>query len=133
MPVLSKEPLSPVPNNLSLFKGSRYVIISRKLAHDVLTDAVYLEFKIGSEVEVLQDLIMQGSLQHLDTVMIEYHTWMAKDSERKRASTILEDIMTKIGELNDIMKNQGDSVQSIKVLPLDDETYYLSNKPLPEC
>ena len=76
---------------------------------------------------------MQGSLQHLDTVMIEYHTWMTNDPERKRASAILEDIMTKIGELNDIMKNQGDSVQSIKVLPLDDETYYLSNEPLPEC
>ena len=44
-PIFSKEPLSPVPHNITLFKGSRYVIISRKFAHDVLTNAVYLEFK----------------------------------------------------------------------------------------
>ena len=76
---------------------------------------------------------MQGSLQHLDTVMIEYHTWMTKDPDRKRASNLLQEIMSKIGELNDIMKKEGDRVHSIKVLPLDDESYYLSNEPLPKC
>ena len=31
----------------------------------------------GSEVEVVEDLIMQGSLQYLDVMMVEFHTWMA--------------------------------------------------------
>ena len=32
----------------------------------------------GSEVEVVEDLIMQGSLQYIDVMMVEFHTWMAK-------------------------------------------------------
>ena len=76
---------------------------------------------------------MQGSLQHLDSVMIEYHTWMTKSLDRKRASSLLQEIMSKIAELNDIMKYDGDKVHSIKVLSLDDESYYLSNETLPEC
>ena len=92
-----------------------------------------INFQIGSEVEVLQDLIMQGSLQHLDSVMIEYHTWMTKSLDRKCASSILQEIMSKIAELNDIMKNEGDKVHSIKILSLDDESCYLSNETLPEC
>ena len=104
-----------------------------EIIHTWLKGTYNTNFQIGSEVEVLQDLIMQGSLQHLDTVMIEYHTWMTKSLDRKRASSLLQEIMSKIAELNDIMKNEGDKVHSIKVLSLDDESYYLSNETLPEC
>ena len=36
----------------------------------------------GSEVEVMEDLIMQGSLQYLDVMMVEFHTWMAKGNKK---------------------------------------------------
>ena len=36
----------------------------------------------GSEVEVVEDLIMQGSLQYLDVMMVEFHTWMAKGKKK---------------------------------------------------
>ena len=87
----------------------------------------------GSEVEVVEDLIMQGSLQHLDVMMVEFHTWMAKDKERKKASKILQEIITKIGILSDILTTERDNKHGLKVLPLDDESFYLSNLPLPVC
>ena len=45
MPYMSQEPLPPVPYNLTLFKGSKNVIISRKTAHDVLTHPVHLALR----------------------------------------------------------------------------------------
>ena len=45
LPIFSKDPLPPVPYNLTLFKGLKNVIISRKIAGDVLTHPIYLEFK----------------------------------------------------------------------------------------
>ena len=45
MPYMSQEPLPPVPYNLTLFKGSKNVIISRKTAHDVLTHPVHLSLR----------------------------------------------------------------------------------------
>ena len=45
MPIFSKESLPQVPFNLTLFKGTKNIIISRKIASNVLTHPVYLEFK----------------------------------------------------------------------------------------
>ena len=45
--------------------------------------AVIMKLDIeGSEVEVVEDLIMQGSLQYLDVMMVEFHTWMAKGNKK---------------------------------------------------
>ena len=103
-------------------------------SHQLGKPSVVMKLDIeGSEVEVLEDLIMQGSLQHIDVIMVEYHTWMAKTKERKEASTLVQDIMTKIGKLSDIMEKEGENVHDLEVLPLDDESYYLSNMSLPVC
>ena len=45
LPFMSQEPLSPVPYNLTLFKGSKNIIISRKTAHDALTHPVHLALR----------------------------------------------------------------------------------------
>jgi len=89
----------------------------------------------GSEVEVVEDLIMQGSLQYIDVMMVEFHTWMAKAEDRKKASTILQDVITKISLLSEYMAfHEGtEKIHHLKVLPLDDEDYYLSNFSLPIC
>ena len=43
--IFSKESLPAVPYNLTLFKGTKNIIISRKVASNLLTHPVYLEFK----------------------------------------------------------------------------------------
>ena len=65
--------------------------------------------------------------------MVEFHTRMAKTQERKEASKLIQYIMKFIGKLSDIMELEGEKVHKLKVLPLDDESYYLSNMPLPVC
>lgn len=79
------------------------------------------------------DLIFQGSLQYLDAVMVEYHAWMTKDQDRKSATKYLKDIMTKLGLVTDIIREEGDLAHKIKVLDMDDETYHLSNQSFPSC
>ena len=86
----------------------------------------------GSEVEVVEDLIMQGSLQYLDVMMVEFHTWLAETEDKKKPFKDIKDIITKIGEVSEYLnKNRENKVHILKVLDFDDESYYRSNFSLP--
>ena len=37
----------------------------------------------GSELEVIHDLILTGSFQHIDYIMIEWHKWINGIEKRK--------------------------------------------------
>ena len=114
----------------------------------------------GSEVEVIEDLVMQGyclfhktilfiifytyhqlfvynfigSLQHIDVMMVEFHTRLAQTEEKKNSFRNVKDVITKIGEVSEYLTNNRENViHKLKVLDLDDESYYLSNYTLPVC
>jgi len=88
----------------------------------------------GSEVEVIEDLIMQGSLQYIDVMLVEYHTRLAKTEDKKKPFKDIKDIISKIGELSEYLnKHRENKVHSLKVLEFDDETYAMSDYSLPVC
>ena len=82
----------------------------------------------GSEVEVLPDLLRQKSLEHLDGLMIEYHIAITKNPKRKEATTTLKTLIENYVKFNNLIQDH-----QIESLALDDESYYLSRKPLPQC
>ena len=43
---------------------------------------------IGSEVEVLPDLLLSGAFAHINVMMIEWHARLAKSSDRKKLSNV---------------------------------------------
>eukprot|EP00093_Oithona_nana_P007532 07532.XXX_213420_215456_1 [CDS] Oithona nana genome sequencing. len=82
----------------------------------------------GSEVEVLPDLIHQKSLFNLDGLMVEYHVAIAKESQRKEATGMIKTLVDDYVKFNNLVhKHQIESVE------LDDESFYLSHEPLPQC
>ena len=83
----------------------------------------------GSEVEVLPDLIYEKSLQNIDGLMIEFHVAIAKDSARKEATTVLQTLTHDYVKFNNLINKE----HKIEIIDLDDESYYLSHQPLPNC
>ena len=83
----------------------------------------------GSEVEVLPDLIYEKSLQNIDGLMIEFHVAIAKDSARKEATTVLQTLTHDYVKFNNLVNKE----HKIEIIDLDDESYYLSHQPLPNC
>jgi hypothetical protein len=83
----------------------------------------------GSEVEVLPDLIFQGSLQYLDGLMVEYHGRLAKTEDRKTTTESLKLVFDNLSQVSKFVKEG----HIIKHFELDDESFYKSNKPLPTC
>jgi hypothetical protein len=86
----------------------------------------------GSEVEVLPDLIYTGSLQHLDAFMVEFHDWMAKSEDRKMATKHLKTVLNSLGHFSELVKGP-EAGHAIKLINLDDESYFKSKEPLPKC
>ena len=82
----------------------------------------------GSEVEVLPDLLRQNSLENLDGLMIEYHIAIAKNPKRKEATSTLKSLMENYVNFNNLINEH-----QIESIALDDESYYLSREPLPQC
>jgi len=88
----------------------------------------------GSEVEVIEDLVMQGSLQYIDIMMVEFHDVLAQTEEKKNSFRNVKDFITKIGDVSEYLKQNRENVlHSLKVVNLDDESYFHSNYPLPIC
>ena len=79
-------------------------------------------------------LYIKGSLQHIDLMMVEFHTFLAKTEEKKEPFRNVKDIITKIGEVSEYLnKYKQNKVHKLKVLDLDDESFYKSNFSLPVC
>jgi len=80
-------------------------------------------FSVGSELEILPDLLYAGAFQHLDVLMVEYHQHLADESRIEKLDK-LELAIDILSELN----------PNINVIKLDDETYSRDLPPaLPIC
>ena len=91
---------------------------------------VYISLYFGSAV----CLHFTGSLQHIDVMMVEFHTRLAQTEEKKNSFRNVKDVITKIGEVSEYLTNNRENViHKLKVLDLDDESYYKSNYDLPVC
>eukprot|EP00095_Tigriopus_kingsejongensis_P001469 maker-scaffold288_size220435-snap-gene-1.21 protein:Tk01469 transcript:maker-scaffold288_size220435-snap-gene-1.21-mRNA-1 annotation:"hypothetical protein Y032_0322g2447" len=82
----------------------------------------------GSEVEIFPDLTMMGALSFIDFIMIEWHDNLAKD-ERITQTQMARKILENLAPLSDQLKMS----HKLNVVEQDDETYFGSNEPFPEC
>jgi len=83
------------------------------------TFCVYL----GSELEIMPDLLYDGAFKHLDLVMVEYHQHIAEG-----------DRIGKLNKLEVAIENLKEIMPEINVLKLDDESYAFEKPPgLPLC
>ena len=80
-------------------------------------------FLSGSEIEVLTDLLLSGSLTKINKTLIEFHDWMAATPERKSHSAALR------SSLKAMQKISG----RFELLAIDDESYGTSNFEMPKC
>ena len=113
-----------------------YKVITRKLPNPLSAEvlgkkpSVVMKLDIeGSELEVLTDLLVTGSLQHIDLVSVEYHPLSFNDDVRPGLIRDLEKAMntiTKIGERLGLNS-------TINIKNVDDESYGKARFPFPEC
>ena len=87
----------------------------------------------GSEIEVIPDLIYSGSLSHVDVMMVEWHSRLARTEARKAASLKLQSVFTNLGKAAEAMREFSGQKHYLEVLNMDDESYFTSSKPLPIC
>ena len=82
----------------------------------------------GSELEVLTDLLVTGSLQHVDLVAVEYHLLTQNDKNH----VFIQDLEKAIDTITKLTNVLG-LKSVINVKPLDDESYGTDIFPLPNC
>ena len=68
-------------------------------------------------------------------MMVEFHDILAQTEEKKNSFRNVKDFITKIGDVSEYLKKNRDNLllHSLKVVNLDDESYFHSNFPLPMC
>ena len=86
----------------------------------------------GSEVDVMPDLIFSGGLQHINSIMVEWHERLEKLQNRKQAHQQLEGIIKSLSEYSTNMKGHGGKFD-FNLINLDDETYFTSKFGFPKC
>ena len=111
-------------------------VITRKLPNplngEVLEKKPSVVMKLdieGSELEVLTDLLVTGSLQHIDLVSVEYHPLSFNDDVRPGLIRDLEKAMNTITNLGQHLGLNS----TINVKNVDDETYGKALFPFPDC
>ena len=83
----------------------------------------------GSEVEVVPDLVLEGSFTHINRVMIEWHEGLASSMNRLEATKKARGMVERLESLTKEGKNE----EAFKIIAMDDETYFASSFPLPRC
>ena len=83
----------------------------------------------GSEIEVLPDLIFTGSLQHINTLMIEWHKQRETVGSRKIAESNLQNMLN----FYSANSKENGGLYDFRMVNVDDETYYTSDFDLPQC
>ena len=84
---------------------------------------VILFVLLGSEIEVMSDLLVSGSLEHINVTMIEFHPSLAESEERRQNSINLEAGLKVIEEVT----------RKFQILNIDDEAFFDSDFALPQC
>ena len=49
-----------------------------------------MSLSLGSEIEVVPDLLLSGAFAHINATMVEWHERLAKGEERKKISRKLQ-------------------------------------------
>ena len=84
----------------------------------------------GSEVDIIPDLLFNGGLQFVNTLMIEWHKWLEIVPERMEAQELLVQIIDRLDNYANVAKSQD---YDFKLETVDDEKYYNSTFKLPQC
>ena len=112
-------------------------VITRKLPSFLSLEAMNIKPNVvmkmdieGSELEVLTDLVVTGSLQHIDLALLEYHSqnFYPRDF-RSSAISGLEKAIDTLNYLSRTLRLK--NVFNVK--EFNDESYATVNYPLPEC
>ena len=118
---------------LKLSKFINEVVAKRKIPN--LNPEIHGEPKVlmkmdieGSEVEVLPDLLYEKSLLHINGFLAEFHEDLTTDMKRKNATVILKSLINNYAKFMYLT-----SGHLLRTSGMDDETYFDSNYPLPQC
>ena len=107
--------------------------IPHSLSAEVLEQKPNVVMKLdieGSELEVLTDLLVTGSLQHIDLVTVEYHAKsFTRDDIRPAFISGLEKALDTITYLSNRLRLN----TVINVKTFEDESYGTVIYPFPEC
>ena len=87
----------------------------------------------GSEVDVLPDLLFSGGLEFVNVLMIEWHSSLQIQEERKNATILLKSIIGAMSNYSTIMEEELGRKHAFRLVNLDDETYGLTKYELPHC
>jgi len=137
--VKSKKAIKPI-GVAKMMRLSDYIlqkVITRKLPNplsaEVLEQKPNVVMKLdieGSELEVLTDLLVTGSLQHIDFISVDYHPLsFSRVDVRRDYIQGLEKALDTITYLSQRLRLN--SVINVKTF--DDESYGKVIYPLPEC
>lgn len=140
-PELSETAIEKVKVEVQLMRLSNFinqVVGARSIPKEL--DAVFPEgpkvvMKLdieGSEVEVLPDLLSEGSFKFIDVIMVEFHEHLAKTELRKSAGQLLRSLFDTFGNLNNVLKQSGYPNPLTELIEVDDESYYTSMFELPK-
>jgi len=86
----------------------------------------------GSEVDVLPDLLSEGSFKFIDVIMVEFHEHLAKTDLRQSAGKLVRSLFDTFGELNKVLRDNNYPNHLTELIEVDDESYYTSSFPLPQ-
>ena len=84
----------------------------------------------GSEVDIIPDLLFNGGLQYVNTLMIEWHKRLEILPDRIKAQELLVQIIDSLDKYTNVAKDQD---YDFKLERVDDEKYYNSTFKLPQC
>eukprot|EP01134_Creolimax_fragrantissima_P007967 CFRG7967T1 len=76
----------------------------------------------GSENDLIFDLAMTGALQHVDAAFIEWHEFLHQIAKAKQKTASARVIMREFSKFT-----------KFESIDLDDESYFTSDQPLPDC
>ena len=134
----SKQAKHAVPGNITMLRLSDYIqnVVAKRsllpsMSHQSKPSVVMKMDIEGSELEVLTDLLVTGSLQHIDVTMAEIHVNVNfnDNTERHRYLQLLQSSMSDLSRITMDMN----LLSKINVISLDDESYRLSSFALPNC
>ena len=112
-------------------------ILPRRLPRSLTSDVLGIKPNIvvkmdieGSELEVLTDLLVTGTLSKIDLLTVEYHSEsFTRDDVRSAYLKGLEKAVDTINYLSQKLRLK----DAINVQTLDDESYATVRFSLPEC
>ena len=116
----------------------RDVVAARKIGPVKINKLPEVVMKMdieGSEVEVIADLILSGSIKYVNLLMVEWHRRRQLMSDRQVASDELDYLLRDLSAFCKTTRkyNKNGEVCRFKSLHRDDEKFFNSEFDLPKC